>query len=375
MAWQDLIRSLGTQNAPFGFGPDVSPSQGAVDPAYNAGMQMIGNVGMGMLASGEANPMRALGRSYLNAQNQAQEQNKNQYIAAEMMSAAEEKKQKRQQEAELRQKRNDWLKSVSDPNRRSMLEAYPELTDEYIQATDPLFKDPIDPSDRYKVVGNKIYDVVDQTWIEGSGNGWETNLPKGYRSKADGSGAELIPGVNLPGGTLNATVTKELFEADETASAADNVIQTLNSILAPDASGVSLNDRAGSGALSEWQAFAARNDPTGLFDDKKGEATTELRTAITEQALQSLKAIFGGNPTEGERLILLDLQASVDKTPTERKIIVNRAKAAAKRRLDFSKNKATAIRNRSYTDPGFDPTGNQPVGSVDGYTIELAPEE
>jgi hypothetical protein len=140
MAWQDLIRSLGTENAPFGFGPDVSPSQGAVDPAYNAGMQMIGNVGMGMLASGERNPMRALGRSYLVAQNNAQEQNKNQYIAAEMMSAAEEKKQKRQEEAELRQKRNDWLKSVSDPKQRATLEAYPELADEYIQATDPVFQ-------------------------------------------------------------------------------------------------------------------------------------------------------------------------------------------------------------------------------------------
>lgn len=126
MAWfQDLARNLGTQNAPFGFAPVGSPSQGAVDPAYNAGMDMIGNIGMGMLASGSRNPLQAFGRSYLGAQEQAQEQNRNQYVAAEMMSAAEEKKQKRQQEADQKAQFENWVKTLP-PDQQGLARMFPD---------------------------------------------------------------------------------------------------------------------------------------------------------------------------------------------------------------------------------------------------------
>lgn len=103
--WNQLVRGLGTANAPFGFAPVDSPSQGQVDPAYNAGMQMLGNVGMGMLASGEKNPMTALGKSYLVASQNAQQQNKDQYVAAKMLEEADAKKQERARE----QEKQKWL--------------------------------------------------------------------------------------------------------------------------------------------------------------------------------------------------------------------------------------------------------------------------
>lgn len=372
--WNNLQTGLGDAligvNNPFGLAPPEGFDRNA------AMRQGALSLGMNVLANASENPAVALGRGYRQAQALASDNQQNALAAQAMMQAAEDKKRKRQEEEDAKAQREAFLKTLP-PDVQMKAKSIPGYLDSYIEATDPALQSAMSPGDRYKAVGSNIYDTQTGQWIA-SPNGAQGDLPKGYRWKVDGSGAEPIPGVNVQGGTLNATVTKELFEADETASAAENVINTLDSILAPGQGGVSLNDRAGSGALAGWQSWAARNDPFGVFSDETGRATTELSTAITEQALQSLKAIFGGNPTEGERQILLDLQASVDKTPKERAAIVGRARAAAKRRLDFARNKAAAIRNRTYTDPGYDPTvpgSGQPVGSIDGYTIEMLPED
>lgn len=394
MAWfQDLARNLGTQNAPFGFAPVGSPSQGPVDPAYNAGMDMIGNIGMGMLASGSRNPLQAFGRSYLGAQEQAQQQNKNQYIAAEMMSAAEEKKQKRQQEAELRQKRNDWLKSVSDPNRRAMLEAYPELTDEYIQATDPLFKDPIDPSDRYKVVGNKIYDVVDKTWIEGGSNGWETNLPKGYRLKEDGSGAEAIPGVMVSGtpkpyvpgpgdrtairnaNEENAMLEQTLVNLDE----ASNLVGTPDTNWRP-AAGQTEADRpilpnSNSGYFSTFRGKIAENVsdafvPDAMFGSpKQGANTLRLKQIMDAEALASMGKLLKGPTSDRDVRIMLETVNDPDASPKRKQQSIDQVKRLI--RAQIGANQDTV----EFSTNGPSAGSSQPVGSIDGYSIELVPEE
>lgn len=125
MGWFDEIaRGLGTANAPFGFAP-VSPSQGAVDPAYNAGMEMIGNIGMGMLASGTRNPVQALGRSYLAAQNQAQEKNKQDAIAAEMLQSAADKRAAREEEKAQKDQFEAWVKTLP-PNQQALARLFPE---------------------------------------------------------------------------------------------------------------------------------------------------------------------------------------------------------------------------------------------------------
>ena len=152
---------------------------------------------------------------------------------------------------------------------------------------------------------------------------------------------------------LTATDKKAILEADEMVQSNDTTIQMLRSVLAPGADGgLSLNDRAGSGATANAQSWMARNDPTGLFDDSKGEATTELQNVVLGQALSSLKATFGAAPTEGERKILVDLQASTDKTPAERKLIIDRAVAAAERRLTFNQQRADELRGGNFYKPG-----------------------
>ena len=150
---------------------------------------------------------------------------------------------------------------------------------------------------------------------------------------------------------LTATDKKAILEADEAVQANQNALDMLNSVISgPE--GKSLNDRAGSGSWAQTQSWLARNDPTGLFDDQQGQATTELNNVVLGQALATLKSTFGAAPTEGERQILIDLQASVDKTPAERKAIIQRGLQMAQRRLEFNKQRADELRGGQFYKAG-----------------------
>lgn len=152
---------------------------------------------------------------------------------------------------------------------------------------------------------------------------------------------------------LTATDKKAILEADELVQANSSAIDVLKSVIQPDDTGKSLNDKVGYGATAGAQAWGARNDPTGgyLFDQDKGAATTELDNKVLGQALGQLKATFGAAPTEGERKILVDLQASIDKTPQERKIIIDNAIKLAENRLRFNQERADGLRGGTFYKP------------------------
>jgi hypothetical protein len=141
---------------------------------------------------------------------------------------------------------------------------------------------------------------------------------------------------------LSPTAQKELFEADDMVNAGQNVVTLLNQ-----AKG--LNEIAYSGVGAKQRALVASNMP-GMFGggSKEANATIDMDNIMTSQALESLKSVFGGMPTEGERKILLDVQASVDKTPQQRETIINRAIDAANRRINLNKEKASSLRKGTY---------------------------
>ena len=141
---------------------------------------------------------------------------------------------------------------------------------------------------------------------------------------------------------LSATAQKELFEADDTVQSSKAVIGLLDKA-------ITLNDKAYSGYAAGERAKLRSNLPG---ESDQANATVDLNNIITGQALESLKAIFGGMPTEGERAILMDMQASVDKTPKQRAAIIERAKTAAERRLKFNEEKAKGLRDGSYMTEG-----------------------
>jgi hypothetical protein len=146
---------------------------------------------------------------------------------------------------------------------------------------------------------------------------------------------------NSRSGPMSVTLQKELIESD------DNVQQSASAIAALKKA-KTINDKAYSGYGASTRAALVSN----LGGSKSADATVELDNLIGNQALSSLKTIFGGNPTEGERAILLDLQASSSKTPTQRTAIIDRAIKAAEVRSKYAGSKAQSIRSGKYLTEG-----------------------
>lgn len=142
--------------------------------------------------------------------------------------------------------------------------------------------------------------------------------------------------------SLSSTMEKELIEANDKAEVSRNVIGMLE-----EASALNKAAYSGYGAMS--RATARSNLPGASAG---ADATVNLDNIMTGQALESLKAIFGGMPTEGERKILLEMQASVGKTPQQRADIIARASGLAKKRIDYNEKKVESIKNGTYSAVG-----------------------
>ena len=142
---------------------------------------------------------------------------------------------------------------------------------------------------------------------------------------------------------LQAADKKEIIESDQAAQAGKSAIMGLNKALG-------LNDTAYSGPLAETRGYIS-----SLFGAEGGKATEDVKNIITTQALDQLKAVFGGMPTEGERQILLDIQGSTSQAPEVRKGIWERAIDMAERRIDFNQRQSGALRSGDYYQPGYSP--------------------
>lgn len=148
---------------------------------------------------------------------------------------------------------------------------------------------------------------------------------------------------------LTATDKKAILEADDMVAANENAIVALDQA-------EKLSDDANSGWFAGTRAAIGNNLPDVMVPDfvsspDSSQATTDMDNAIVGQALTSLKAVFGGNPTEGERKILLDLQGSSSMPKAVRKQIIQRAKELAKRRLEFNRQRAAQLRGGDYYRP------------------------
>lgn len=143
---------------------------------------------------------------------------------------------------------------------------------------------------------------------------------------------------------LTATDKKAILEADETVMSTKNAIGSLERAL-------ELSGKAYDGATANERAWV-----TSQFGDEAGMATRELKQTVTEGALQQLKAIFGGMPTEGERKVLLEVQGSAELPQKVRENIYRRAIQLAQNRLKFNEQRANEMRGGTY----YKPQGNQP---------------
>ncbi|MDW9786790.1 hypothetical protein GOB29_19625 [Sinorhizobium meliloti] len=149
--------------------------------------------------------------------------------------------------------------------------------------------------------------------------------------------------------SLTATDKKAILEADEMVAANQSALDALSQ-----AEG--LSDKANSGWFAGARASIGNNLPDWMVPDivsspQSSQATTDMDNAIIGQAITQLKTIFGGNPTEGERNILLELQGSSTMPREVRKQVFSRARALAEKRLQFNNDRAADLRGGTYYKP------------------------
>lgn len=183
---------------------------------------------------------------------------------------------------------------------------------------------------------------------------YDSNAPGGFVPVGGAKAAPVARGAGM------TTVDKKaILDADEGVQAGENVVGALTRAK-------ELNTQAYSGPLA-----GARGYVSSLWGNDSGEATEELGNLVTAQALDQLKAVFGGMPTEGERKILLDIQGSVNQSPEVRKRIYDRAIVAAQKRIDFNRATASSIRSGDYFGEGGGPAsgGGLAPGVEDGGYI------
>lgn len=167
-----------------------------------------------------------------------------------------------------------------------------------------------------------------------------------YQQIRQPDGSYKIAPVAKGGYKIDATTKKAIDEADDFVAQTHTAIGALNEAMR-------LNKQAYSGWGASQRAGASNNMVPWSTPD--AQATTNLENVITNQALQSLRATFGGNPTEGERKILLEVAGSVNQPAQVRSDIYARAMQMAQQRLTINQQKAAALRGGTYYNPGGQP--------------------
>lgn len=138
---------------------------------------------------------------------------------------------------------------------------------------------------------------------------------------------------------LTATDKKAILEADEGVMTAKTAIDALNKAkeISPKAMGFK--------GASTVASFGS------ILGNQKSQDTVELDNTVTSNALTQLKSIFGGNPTEGERKIMLDIQGSSSMPDAVRQKIFDRAIGLAQNRLKFNEQRAGEMRGGQFYKP------------------------
>jgi len=154
---------------------------------------------------------------------------------------------------------------------------------------------------------------------------------------------------------LSAPEQRQLFQQEDQISAGQSTLSLL-----AEARRLSGQFRGGAGAGMMAYAGSQARSAVGMAPSEESNALLNYDNLVKEQALANLKTTFGGNPTEGERKVLLELQASSGKTPEQRADILDRAVKLAEDRIRGAEARAEAIRTRSYRQPGGQPAAPTP---------------
>lgn len=183
--------------------------------------------------------------------------------------------------------------------------------------------------------------------VYGQGGNYTTPAP----AAAATQGQPVLP-ARKP---LTAHEQTAIDEADKSLVANRGVIGTLQDAKR-------LSKTAFSGLFPMQRAEVGANIPDSPLlpgSNQPAKDTLLLHNAVISQAVDQLKTVFGGNPSEGERKILLDLAGSMNSPDDVRQAIYDKAIKAAQDRLELNQRRAQEIRGGTYYNPG----GGTPAAS------------
>ncbi|SUD90413.1 hypothetical protein [Psychrobacter phenylpyruvicus] len=182
---------------------------------------------------------------------------------------------------------------------------------------------------KYETFGDEVYVVYSNGTARRAvdENGKPISAKKSTAGGATGKG-------------LESDERKKLIEIEENNNSTKQAIASLKKMQA-----LAGDDETYSGFAASQRAAVASNLGIG---GKQADNTVLYDSLATGQALEQLRSVFGGNPTEGERKILLEIQASSNKTPAQKKAILNNAIKMAEARIASNNKTAQRIRTGEY---------------------------
>ena len=138
---------------------------------------------------------------------------------------------------------------------------------------------------------------------------------------------------------LSPTETKMLDEGIQTLGALNDSISVLARAFA-----INPDTFDGTWAGIAQQKVTEQMDP----DDPRVLATRAQRNLLGRGAIEKLRASFGGNPTEGERAALMDLEGLDSKSKTERELIMANTYRLLKARKIREQERVNLIRSGQF---------------------------
>lgn len=313
-----------------------------------------------------------------------------------MLEEADAKKQERARTEAERKRRDDFIAKLP-PDQRMKAMSIPGYLEKLVEATDPAFQEVKDPADYLKVVGDSVYDTRNGQWIQSPGGG-QGDLPKGYRWKQDGTGAEPIPGVTIPGtpkpyvpGSTDRTAARNAKEENTLLQQTlVNLDEATKLVGVPDTSwkpapGQTEADRpiipsSNSGFFSTGRAVIAENVKDGLVPDsifgspQQGANTLRLKQIMDAEALASMGKLLKGPTSDRDVRIMLETVNDPNASPKRKQASIDQVKRII--RAQIAANEESIIFSLEGPNAGSGTGG----GDVpDGLTPEewgaLTPEE
>ena len=272
-----------------------------------------------------------------------------------MQQRKEEHDWQRQQDeaaaAEKRQQEEAQAAAIAGlpPEMQPWAKAYPSaVIGKYVDNT--FFPEAVNPADRYKAVGGMMYDTAENRWVQPPQGMQTGDLPKGYRWKEDGSGAEPIPGVTMPGSNKPYVPGPGDRRAIDKAKS-ENVV--LKNALENLDTAKKLVPNAMSGWFSQSRAAAAEQGPGWLPDmvfgsPKQGADTLELKQILDAEALKNVGSMLKGPTSDRDLKFMLDTVSDPNASVQRKQAAIDRVKSLIADQIAQNEEAAKGISDGSY---------------------------